>query len=189
MTDDTARVSQLLHEWVAGDRRAQEELVPLVYGTLRRLADRYLADERHAPTLQPTALVHEAYLRLVQQDTPEWDGRGHFYGVAARLMRQVLVDHARRRLSHKRGAGALRVDIDQASSLAAEAPSADILALHEALEELNGVDERKSRVVELRYFGGLTEDETARTLSLSVATVRRDLRAAEAWLLARLRRS
>ena len=187
MNDDSARVSQLLRKWVGGDASAQEELVPIVYGTLRRVAEAYLSDERHAATLQPTALVHEAYLRLVQQDTPEWEGRSHFFGVAARLMRQVLVDHARRRLSLKRGAGAIAVELEHAAHLAAAAPSADVLALNAALDELGQLDDRKARVVELRYFGGLTEEETARALSISVATVRRDLRAAEAWLLSRLR--
>lgn len=187
MNDDTSRVSRLLRDWIAGDSRARDELVPIVYGTLRRLANHYLADEHNARTLQPTALVHEAYVRLVEQGVPEWEGRGHFYGVAAHLMRQVLVDHARRRLSGKRGAGAVLVELEEASQLAAEGQSPEILALNEALEELASVDERKCRVVELRYFGGFTEEETARTLSLSIATVRRDLRAAEAWLSTKLR--
>jgi RNA polymerase sigma factor (TIGR02999 family) len=186
MDDDSARVSQLLRDWVAGDPHAQEELVPIVYGTLRRLAERYLAGEHDARTLQPTALVHEAYMRLVQQETPDWDGRRHFYGVAAHLMRQVLVDHARRRLSRKRGDGAIMIALEDAS-LVAEAPCSDILDLNTALDELAAVDDRKRRVVELRYFGGLTEEETAQTVSISVATVRREMRAAEAWLGARLR--
>jgi RNA polymerase sigma factor (TIGR02999 family) len=189
MNDDSTRVTALLRDWVAGDPRARDELVPIVYGALRRLAARYLADERHAPTLQPTALVHEAYLRLVQQDLPAWEGRSHFYGVAAHVMRQVLVDHARRRLASKRGAGAVRVDLESASELEAPARTPDILALDQALEQLAAVDERKCRVVELRYFTGLTEEEAASALGLSVATVRRDLRAAEAWLAAKLQPS
>ena len=187
VSDNTGQVSRLLREWIQGDKRAHDELVPIVYATLRRLAEHYLADERHAQTLQPTALVHEAYVRLVEQGTPEWGGKAHFYGVAAHLMRQVLVDHARRRLSLKRGAGAIAVELEAALDVAASTPPMEIIALNEALEELAAVDQRKCRVVEMRYFGGLTEEETAATLGLSVATVRRDLRAAEAWLGDRLR--
>jgi RNA polymerase sigma factor (TIGR02999 family) len=187
VSDNTGQVSRLLREWMQGDERAHDELVPIVYGTLRRLAQHYLADERHAQTLQPTALVHEAYVRLVEQGTPQWGGKAHFYGVAAHLMRQVLVDHARRRLSLKRGAGAIAVELEAALDVAASTPPMEIIALNEALEELAAIDQRKCRVIEMRYFGGLTEGETAATLGLSVATVRRDLRAAEAWLGDRLR--
>jgi RNA polymerase sigma factor (TIGR02999 family) len=183
---DTVRVTRLLHAWVDGDLQAREELLPIVYDTLRRLAQHYLAGERHAHTLQPTALVHEAYVRLVEQGTPAWQSRSHFYGVAAHLMRQVLVDHARRRLSAKRGAGVVPVELDEAAHVAIGDQSAEILSLNDALDELATFDERKCRVVELRYFGGLTEEETAKSLALSVATVRRDLRTAEAWLAARL---
>ena len=186
MSDDAAQVTQLLREWVAGDERARDRLVPLVYETLRRLAQHYLSDERHAQTLQPTALVHEAYVRLVQQKLSDWQSRGHFYGVAAHMMRQVLVDHARRRLSDKRGAGAVHVELEEAFSITAGGKPLEILALNDALEELTHADERRCRTIELRYFSGFSEEEIAQTLSVSVATVRRDLRAAEAWLCARL---
>lgn len=166
---------------------ARDELMPIVYRTLHRLAERYLRDERHAQTMQATVLVHEAYMRLVAATPDHWDSRNHFYGVAAHLMRQVLVDHARRRLSQKRGGGALRLELGAAEHVAAPGPAPfEILALNDALDELATIDPRKSQVIELRYFAGCTEEETARLLSLAPATVRRDARAAEAWLVARL---
>jgi len=184
---EAAGVTQLLRKWSEGDAGARDELVPIVYRTLHRLALHYLADERHALTLQPTALVHEAYVRLVDQSQPEWNSRDHFFGVAAHLMRQVLVDHARRRLSQKRGGGIVRLELEEAADVAApERSRPEILAINEALEDLARVDPRKCKVIELRYFGGCTEEETARVLALSVATVRRDLRAGEAWLAAHL---
>jgi RNA polymerase sigma-70 factor, ECF subfamily len=186
MTIDTAHITQLLRDWGNGKSQARDELIPIVYATLHRLAEHYLLGERQARTLQPTALVHEAYLRLVDDKRAQWNSREHFYGVAAHVMRQVLVDHARRRLSQKRGGGALTVELDAAGEVAAPAAPFDILALNDALEELARVDPRKCQVIELRYFGGCTEDEAARTMSLSPATVRRDMRAAEAWLSARL---
>ena len=175
-----------MQAWAAGDENARDQLVPIIYGTLHRLAQHYLYDERNALTLQPTALVHEAYMRLVEQDAPDWNSRGHFFGVAAHLMRQVLVDHARQRMTAKRGGGAVKLDLDDVALPALIPQSADILALNEALNELGAADDRKCKVIELRYFGGFTEEETAQSLSTSVATVRRDLRAAEAWLSARL---
>jgi len=180
------RVTQLLKNWSQGDPDARDALVPVVYDTLHRLARSYLAGERNVATLQPTALVHEAYLRLVEQNTPGWEGRSHFYGVAAHLMRQVLVDHARRRLAAKRGAGAIRVDLTDIAHLPAPRPSADLLVLNDALDELSRLDPRKGQVVELRYFGGCTEPEIGDSLAISVATVRRDLRTAEAWLATQL---
>jgi RNA polymerase sigma factor (TIGR02999 family) len=186
MTTETAQVTRLLRDWAGGDEQARDELVPIVYRTLHRLAEHYLRNEHQAPTLQPTALVHEAYLRLVDDRPQQWNSRGHFYGVAAHLMRQILVDHARRRLSKKRGGGALKLELDAAGDIPAPAARLDILALNDALDELATLDPRKCQVVELRYFGGCTEAETATTLTLSPATVRRDLRAAEAWLSARL---
>jgi RNA polymerase sigma factor (TIGR02999 family) len=182
-----AALTQLLQKWSNGDEHARDELVPIVYQTLHRLAEHYLADERHAQTLQPTALVHEAYVRLVDQKPQDWSSRDHFYGVAAHLMRQILVDHARRRLSQKRGSGAVWLELDAAADVTAPGGSRpEILAINDALEDLAKIDPRKCKVIELRYFAGCTEEETARILSLSIATVRRDLRAGEAWLTAQL---
>jgi RNA polymerase sigma factor (TIGR02999 family) len=164
-----------------GNGQAIDQLIPIVYDELRRLAARYLRNERAAVTLQPTALVHEAYMRLVDQDMPEWECRSHFYGVAAHLMRQILVDHARRHRSQKRGGGIVPVPLDEVLAFAA-GTNEDVLALDEALTNLAAVDERKCRVIELRYFGGLTVDETARALNVSVGTIGREQRLAEAWL-------
>jgi RNA polymerase sigma factor (TIGR02999 family) len=186
MTVETALVTRLLRDWAGGDEQARDELVPIVYRTLHRLAEHYLLNEHRASTLQPTALVHEAYMRLVDDSPQQWNNRGHFYGVAAHLMRQILVDHARRRLSKKRGGGALKLELEAARDVATPALQLEILALNDALDELATLDPRKCQVVELRYFGGCTEAETAGALTLSPATVRRDLRAAEAWLYARL---
>lgn len=185
--DEDAGLTRLLQKWSEGDEHARDELVPIVYNTLHRLAAHYLADERHAQTLQPTALVNEAYMRLVDQNRHDWSSRDHFYGVAAHLMRQVLVDHARRRLSQKRGSGGVWLELDAAADVIAPGGSRpEILAINDALDDLARVDPRKCKVIELRYFAGCTEEEAARILSLSVATVRRDLRAGEAWLTAQL---
>jgi RNA polymerase sigma factor (TIGR02999 family) len=181
-------VTQLLQLWKAGDESAVGQLTPIVYDQLRRLAAHYLRDEHAADTLQPTALVHEAYLRLVAQNLPDWESRSHFFGVAAHLMRQILVDHARRHNSAKRGAGAPVTVLDEALSFA-PAKSKDILALNDALESLATMDERKSKILELRYFGGFTVEETARALNISVATVGREQRLAEAWLHRELSRA
>jgi len=179
--DPKAQVTLLLLEVKNGNGQAIDQLIPIVYDELRRLAARYLRDERAAETLQPTALVHEAYMRLVSQDMPEWECRSHFYGVAAHLMRQILVDHARRHRSQKRGGGIAPVPLDDVLAFAA-GTSDDMLALDEALTSLAAVDARKCRVIELRYFGGLTVDETARALNVSVGTIGREQRLAEAWL-------
>jgi RNA polymerase sigma-70 factor, ECF subfamily len=179
-----AQVTRLLHAWSNGDVDARDQLVPIVYDTLHRLADRYLANERFARTLQPTALVHEAYLRLVEQRLPDYKSRSHFYGVAARLMRQILVDHARARLSVKRGGGALLMPLDDAENIPHR--SADVIALSDALDALAVRDARKARIVELRYFGGFTADETAQSIGISPATLRRETRLAEAFLWAQM---
>jgi RNA polymerase sigma factor (TIGR02999 family) len=176
------QLTRLLQDWANGEQTARDRLMPMVYDTLHRLAQRYLRDERHARTLQPTALVHEAYMRLVQHQTPDWQSRNHFYGIAAQLMRQILVDHARRRKSLKRGGGEVMLQLDNAMGVAAPGKSADVIALNDALEKLAELDPRRAKIVELRYFGGLTEEETASTMDLSVATVRRQMRLAEAWL-------
>ena len=174
-------VTRLLIEWKHGNQAAVDLLVPLVYDEMRRLAESYLRDERAAATLQPTALVHEAYLRLVAQHLPDWESRSHFFGVAAHLMRQILVDHARRQKSAKRGGGAAKASLDEALSFAPER-SSEIVALNDALEALAKVDERKTRIMELRFFGGFSVEETAHALGTSVATVGREQRMAEAWL-------
>jgi len=178
-TSVTHEVTRLLAEWRDGDEGAEAQLMPLVYGELRQLAAAYLRGERHGHTLQPTALVHEAYLRLVDQSAPDWQSRSHFYGVAARVMRQVLVDHARRKQAKKR-AGEL-VPLEEVVSFQVDR-SGDLVALDTSLKDLEKLDARKCRSIELRYFAGLSLDEIAQSMNLSVDTVRRDLRMAQAWL-------
>ncbi len=177
-------VTRLLKRWGEGDSEARDALLPLVYDALRRLAAKHLRNEKRVSTLQPTVLVHEVYMKMAGQNMPDWASRGQFYGIAARMMRQILVDEARARLRQKRGSGSVRVELDE--SMAAGKSGTDILALHDALEDLAKFDERRSRIVELRYFGGFTEDETAGLLEVSVSTVRRDMRLAEAWLRSQL---
>jgi RNA polymerase sigma-70 factor, ECF subfamily len=172
-------VTGLLTRWAQGDQDALGQLTPLVYRELHQLAASYLRMERGGHTLQPTALVHEAYLRLVEQSNPNWENRSHFYGVAARIMRQILVDHARRRNSGKRAG--LKVPLEEAFGFPLQ-QSQILLALDTGLNALEKFDPRKCKVVELRYFGGLSTDEIARALAISAVTVRRDLRMAEAWL-------
>lgn len=174
-------VTSLLIEWNGGNQEARNQLIPLLYAELHRMAERYVRDERSSATLQPTALVHEAYMRLVQQKLPDWQSRSHFFGVAAYLMRQLLVERARRHGSQKRGGGAANVPLNEALSLAPES-SGFIVDLDSALKALAEVDERKSKIIELRFFGGLTVDEVARALEISTATVGREQRLAEAWL-------
>lgn len=175
----THDVTQLLVQWANGDKQALDDLTPLVYKELRRLAASHLKKERRSHTLQPTALVHEAYLRLVDQKNPNWQNRSHFFGVASRLMRQILVDYARTRQAGKRAMR--RVSLEEAVSFHQER-SRDLLALDSSLMALEKIDPRKCRAVELRYFGGLPMDEIAQALDVSPVTVRRDLRMAEAWL-------
>jgi RNA polymerase sigma-70 factor, ECF subfamily len=175
-------VTELLLEWRRGDRDALDRLTPLVYDELRRLAHRYMRNERGGHTLETTALVNEAYLRLAGQQRVEWQDRAHFFAVTAQVMRHVLIDHARRRHYAKRGGDqAQQVPLEEAHAMAAER-AAELVALDEALEKLAQLDPRKGRVVELRYFGGLSLEETAAVLEISVMTVRRDWRAARAWL-------
>jgi RNA polymerase sigma-70 factor (ECF subfamily) len=175
----THDVTQLLVQWAKGDKQALDDLTPLVYRELRRLAASHLRKERKSHTLQPTALVHEAYLRLVDQKNPNWQNRSHFFGVASQLMRRILVDHARKKQADKRAGQ--RVSLEEAISFQLER-SHELLALDGALTSLEKLDARKCRAVELRYFGGLSMDEIAQTLDVSAVTVRRDLRIAEAWL-------
>ena len=172
-------ITALLRDWSGGDREALERLMPIVYGELKRLASSYLRSERPDHTLQPTALVHEAYLRLQGQRSVVWSNRAHFFGIAARIMRRILVDHARRRRAAKRDAAALRVTLVD-DSAADRAP--ELIALDSALTSLERLDPQQARVVELRYFGGLTVEETAEAAGISTATVKREWRTARAWL-------
>jgi RNA polymerase sigma-70 factor (ECF subfamily) len=178
----SVQVTELLQAWGAGDEAALHQLVPLVESELRRLAGAYMARERIGHTLQPTALVNEAFLRLVDAQDIRWQGRAHFFGIAARLMRRVLVDHARARGFQKRGGGAHAVPLESAV-LVSHAPDIALLDLDQALEGLAEIDDRKARVVEMRFFGGMTVEETADALSVSVDTVKRDWRLAKLWLL------
>ncbi len=179
-------VTELLLAWSEGDKAALDQLMPLVYAELRRLAKSYMRRERAGQTMQTTALIHEAYLRLIDADQVRLENRGHFFAAAARLMRQVLVDLARERDSLKRGAAALQVSLDEAMAVSKQRDEG-LLALDEALDALAQIDPRKSRVVELRFFGGLSVEETAEALGVSVETVHRDWRLAKSWLLRRLR--
>ena len=179
-------VTQLLVKWRDGDEAALQQLVPIVHEELRRLARRQMAGERPGHTLQPTALVNEAYLRLVNLKQMDWQNRAHFFAMGARLMRRILVDFARSRGYQKRGAGATQVSFTEALDVADGQPT-DVVALNDALEALADVDARKSRVVELRFFGGLSVEETAEVLSVSRETIRRDWTFAKMWLLRHLR--
>lgn len=182
MADSTPNeVTQLLLDWKGGSSAALEQLTPLVYRELHRLAESYLRRERPGHTLQPTALIHEAYLRMVDQRPPQWENRSHFFGVAARLMRQVLVDYARTHGAAKRGSGEEKVSLEEAVVFSKDRPAA-LVALDDALTALAAFDERKCQVVELRYFGGLSVEETAEVVGISVSAVGRELRLAEAWL-------
>lgn len=178
-------ITDLLNRWSRGDRKAFDDLAPLVYQELKSLAQRALLNERYALTLNCTALVHEAYIRLVDQSRMAWSGRAHFFGAAAQTMRRILVEHARQRLAGKRGAGAVHEELDKAVAVALE-PDLDVIALHEALEELAGEDPESARVVELRCFGGLSIEETAEVLETSPSSVTRTWSFARAWLYRRL---
>jgi RNA polymerase sigma-70 factor (ECF subfamily) len=181
-SDSPKPVTELLMSWSNGDLKAREELMPLVYDELRRLAASYLRRERPDHTLQPTALVNEAYLRLVEEKRVHWQGKSHFFGVSAKLMRRILVDHARSHLAEKRGSGIAKVALTEAIAMSKEQP-ADLLALDESLTRLAELDPQQSRIVELRIFAGLTVEETAQSLNISPATVKRDWAVAKAWLL------
>jgi len=176
-------VTRLLRAWSDGDESALDQLVPLLEGELRRLARACMGRERKDHTLQPTALVNEAFLRLAGARQIQWQDRAHFMGIAARLMRRVLVDHARARSYQKRGGAITRVPFEDDAAIAASGPSVDVVELDRALEAFAAVDARRSQVVELRFFGGLTLDETADVLQVSVETVKRDWRLARLWLL------
>ncbi len=184
-------VTQLLVDWGQGDQKALDKLMPLVYSELRRLAGNYLRRERQGHTLQPTALVNEAYLKLIDQRNAHWQNRAQFYGVAAQLMRRILVDHARQRQAAKRGGSdQQRLSITSAGQLGgkqlATEPAIDLLALHEALNELAEMDPQQGRIVELKFFGGLSIEEIAEVMGIGHATVERDWKMARAWLRRKL---
>ena len=176
-----AEVTELLRRWSGGDVAARESLVPLVYDELRRLARYYLASQRSDHTLQSTAIVHEAYLRLAGRDNVHWENRSHFFAVAAQLMRRILVDHARKRNAAKRGGAHLTLLVDETVEPSSQR-ELDLVALDDALKALAELDERQSRIVELRFFGGLSIDDTSRILDISPATVKREWSTARAWL-------
>jgi RNA polymerase sigma factor (TIGR02999 family) len=174
-------VTQILHDWSGGDPDAPERLMPYVYDELRGLARAFLSRERGGHTLQPTALVNEAYLRLVDQTRVNWQNRAHFYGIASRIMRRVLIDHARAHATEKRGGTAIHLSIDDVQ-VPLEQRAADFVALDEALEKLEQFDERKCRIVEMRFFGGLNDEEIAAVLGVATRTVLRDWKKARLWL-------
>lgn len=174
-------ITHLLKEWSDGDQRALDELTPLVYEELRQQAARYLRKERPGHSLQATALINEAFLRLIDVKNVQWQNRAHFFGIAANLMRRILVDHARRRDAEKRGGTQMRLTLDDAFAIAKE-PAVDLLAIDEALDRLAAIDEQQARVVELRFFSGLSVEETAAALGVSPKTVKRDWSVARAWL-------
>jgi RNA polymerase sigma-70 factor, ECF subfamily len=186
--DPSKQVTELLVRWRGGDKAALDSLMPLVYNELHRIATRYLQKERSDHTLQSTALVHEAYVRLAEQDLPQWQNRAHFFAVAAQLMRQILVDYARSHRASKRGGDICKVGLDDAGDKA-EALDVDIIALDDALKSLAEMDSQQSRVVELKFFGGLSIEDTAEVLGISASTVKRDWITARAWLHRELARS
>jgi RNA polymerase sigma factor (TIGR02999 family) len=179
--DPNVAITQLLMDWRAGNQAALDQLTPLLYGELRKIAASYLRRERAEHTLQPTALVNEAYMQLVKMANLEWKDRAHFLGIAAYLMRQILVQHARGTNAAKRGAGAKKLSLDEALTVSADG-SSEVVALDDALKALEAIDPRKSKIVELHYFGGLKGEEMAEVLGISVSTVGREMRLALAWL-------
>jgi len=185
LTPNPEEITTLLIAWSDGDQTALERLLPMVYGELRRMAGRYMRRQPHDHTLQTTALIHEAFLKLINQPEKQYQNRAHFFGVAARAMRCVLVDYARSRLYAKRGGGAAMLTLDEAAVVTGER-AVELIALDDALQALGKVDARKCQVVEMRYFGGLSVEETAQVLKVSSDTVMRDWRLAKVWLLREL---
>lgn len=182
----SGRVTELLVDWGGGDQAALDRLMPLVYAELQRIAVRQLRGERRNHTLQPTALVHEAYVKLIDQRRVQWQNRAQFFAVASRLMRRILVDHARARVAAKRGSHAARVSLEEVGAAPAES-RVDVLAIDEALEQLAAIDQEQAHIVELRFFGGLSVEETAHVVGRSARTVKREWRMARAWLHHHLR--
>ena len=188
MTESPNEVTQLLVAWGNGDQAALDQLMPLVYSELHRLAHRHIKKERPGHTLQTSALLNEAFLRLVDQRDVQWQGRAHFFSIAAQMMRRILVDYARSRRFAKRGGDAQQISFDEELVVSRQL-SADVLQLHDALNELATIDERKSKLVELKFFGGLSIEETAEVLGVSPGTVMRDWTLAKAWLRIAMKRS
>jgi RNA polymerase sigma-70 factor, ECF subfamily len=184
----TANITQLLTDWGKGDRAALDRLVPIVHRELRQLARRELRRERPQHTLQPTALVNELFLRLVKQHHGSWQNRAQFFGVAAQLMRRILVDHARAHIADKRGGKAPQISLGEVGDVAGATPEFELLAIDRALTELAAIDPEQARLVELRFFSGMTVEETAEVLGCSTRTVKRDWRLTKAWLFGRLKR-
>ncbi len=186
-TNQSKEVTVFLKAWSSGDREAADRLMMLVYKELRKLAASYLQRQRSNHTLQPTALVHEAYMKLIDTSEINWQDRAHFFAVAAQTMRNILVDHARAVAADKRGGGAHKIALDEAISFSNESQDIDLIALDEALQKLAQQDEQQSRIVELRFFGGLTVEETAEVLKISPATVKREWATARAWLFRQMK--
>jgi RNA polymerase sigma factor (TIGR02999 family) len=182
---ECSETTQLLRAWAGGDRAALELLTPRVYGELRRIAGHFMRDERAGKTIQTTALVHEAYLKLIDVSNVDWQHRAHFFAVSAQVMRHILLDRARRRVAAKRGGAAARVNLDEVADIGS-GQARELIALDDALNALTKVDPRKARVIEMRFFAGLTVEETAEVLQVSSDTVKRDWRLARSWLLAEL---
>ena len=186
MSLESNDVTQLLKAWSGGDQGALEELTPKVYVELRRMAAKYMRNERAGNTLQATALVHEVFLRLVEVDSVTWQDRAHFFAVSANMMRRILVDRARAKGMSKRGGGAIQPNLDDVPEVASRSRDREIVAIDEALDALAQIDPRKAKVIELRFFGGLSVEETAEVLRISPQSVMRDWKMARAWLMAEL---
>ena len=182
METSTGEVTKLLQDWSIGNREALDKLLPLVYDELRRLAHSYLTRERSDHTLQTTALVHEAYLKLIDQRSVNWQNRAQFFAISAQAMRRILLDNARRHTAAKRGSGGQKVSLEEVATLSRDTANESLIALDEALQKLTVIDPDQGRIVELRYFGGLTIEETAEVLTISPSTVQREWTTARAWL-------
>ncbi|MEP7212391.1 MAG: sigma-70 family RNA polymerase sigma factor [Acidobacteriota bacterium] len=182
MSQEPQEITQMLLELTDGNEEVVNQILPHIYDELRRLASSYLRRERSNHTLQPTALVHEAYMKLIDQSRVKWQNRAHFFGIAAQVMRRILMDHARKHTAEKRGGDAELLPIEEEILIVSHDKSAELIALDDALQQLAEMDERKARIVELRYFGGLSIEETAEVLRVSVPTVNREWRMAKAWL-------
>ncbi len=181
------QLTQMLIQLSEGNAQMVDDILPLIYDELRRLAGNYLRRERSDHTLQPTALVHEAYIKLIDQTQVKWQNRAHFFGIAANIMRRILVDYARQHKAEKRGGAAEKMPLEEEILIVSEGKSAELLALDEALENLAKIDPQKSKIVELRYFGGLSVEETAEVMNCSAVTIKRQWRMAKAWLYGRIK--